>query len=162
VIRDCHDAHKSRITKSEIPLDRIADSNLPTLDDFGERAAAPALAHRLLESGQRLVHALARARLTMNEQARRPDAKRFAARVEEIDRIDDQVRTPRVRLEVAIPAIRQLVPPLAIDQRDLPLSALVRISGYPAACDERRTLGRVHFSAMCALNPDLVKHSHVC
>ena len=81
----------------------------------------------------------------MNEQARRPDAKRFAAGVEEIDRIDDQVRTPRVRLEVGIPAIHQLVPPLAIDQRDLPLAALVRISGYPAACDERRTLDRSIF-----------------
>ena len=82
--------------------------------------------------------------------------------VEEIDRIDDEIRTPRVRLEVGIPAIHQLVPPLAIDQRDLPLAALVRISGYPAACDERRTLGRVHFSAMGALNPDLVQHSHDC
>jgi hypothetical protein len=67
------------------PLNLVTHHDFSALDHFGERSSAPALAHRLLEPGQRLVHALARARLAMNEQARRTDTKRLSSGVNEVE-----------------------------------------------------------------------------
>src|SRR5438046_6486203 len=146
--------------KSQIPFNRIANGDLATLDDFGERAAAPALAHRGLQSRQRFIHPLARLYLSVDAEARRADAQRLSPAVEQIEGIDHEIDPPRARLQSAAQAIHQRVPPFQIDDRYLSLPALIRVADDPAAGDQRRLSGRVHLSAMGTLDPDLVKHGH--
>ena len=61
------------------PYDNIADSDRPTVEHFGKCAAAPSVAHGLLQSRGRFFHQLARSRFAADPQAARSYAQHAPA-----------------------------------------------------------------------------------
>jgi hypothetical protein len=142
------------------PLDRVSNGYVTALNDLGVRATTPAFTHGRSQPRERFFHALAWARLTEDVQASTADAQRFASRIEQIERVDHEIRPSRARLQVRPKAIHQLAPPFEIDQRYLTTATLICVSGDAAAGDERRADGSVHGPAVRTLDPNLMQHSH--
>jgi Icc-related predicted phosphoesterase len=149
---------KSQITNHK--RHRIAHRDLPALDHFRVGAAAPAFAHGRFEARQRFLHPLARTRFSEDAKAGATDAQCPASRVEQVQRVDDQIRAPRARFQIRAQQIHQLVPSVTIDDGDLTAPALIGVADDATCDDERGVPGSIHHSSMRAFDPDLMQHSH--
>src|SRR5690606_17653477 len=115
-----------------VEADGIAHADHAATHDRAEDAARPVRPHRLAQAGQRLVHALAPARLAADVDHALADAQQPVPAVRQAQPADHEVGAPAGRVERATQPGHQPLPDLLLDDRDLPASVLIRVPLDPA------------------------------
>jgi hypothetical protein len=131
----------------------------PSSSTSPKAATTPPVAERVLKARERFVHPLAGPRLAQDPEPALADHQHSSPRVRERHAADHQVCTSGGRIDPCLQALHYVIPPLALDQRHLAPSTLVRVADEAAAGRERRARHGVHRPAPHALDPDRLECS---
>ena len=153
---ECCSLHS--VTPLTLPIPRALPlQSLHRPASFCVCAAAPWSRKCVPKPVLRLVHVLARPGLAVDAQTAASHPKNHAATVRKRQSTDQQVRSPRGRIDIVTHVLHDDVPELAVDQRDLPAAALVGVADDTASGSKRCPRDRVHRAAVGALDPDCLE-----
>src|SRR5688500_6388572 len=115
-------------TTLAFPDDGVSDTDPPTAQHLSECATTPAWRQRFSQAWLRLLHSLARRRLSPDDDERLANAQDPSSRVRERDTAHEQIRAPRRRIGIGIELGHDAIPDLLLDERHLPPSAAIHVA----------------------------------